>query len=64
MEFSIRQKNNSVMIYLWFEYLAFYIINGVVSKRCRQNWSTKCHSVIKMKDKDVIKTKTKRYDER
>ncbi|XP_053148756.1 uncharacterized protein LOC128343547 isoform X2 [Hemicordylus capensis] len=58
MEFSRSQKNNKVMIYLGFEYLAFRTVNGVVTWRCRQNRSIKCHSIIKTKDGNIVQEPT------
>ncbi|XP_069618197.1 uncharacterized protein [Ranitomeya imitator] len=55
MEFSKSQRNNKVMIYLGFEYLAFRTINAVVTWRCRL-----CHSVLKTKDGNVVQEPTEK----
>ncbi|XP_077111736.1 uncharacterized protein LOC143767360 [Ranitomeya variabilis] len=58
MEFSKSQRNNKVMIYLGFEYLAFRTINAVVTWRCRLHRSSKCHSIVKTKDGNVVQEPT------
>ncbi|XP_077119382.1 TIMELESS-interacting protein isoform X1 [Ranitomeya variabilis] len=58
MEFSKSQRNNKVMIYLGFEYLAFRTINAVVTWRCRLHRSSKCHSILKTKDGNVVQEPT------
>ncbi|XP_075197500.1 uncharacterized protein LOC142297117 [Anomaloglossus baeobatrachus] len=60
MEFSRSQKKNNVMIYLGFEYLAFRTINAVLTWRCRPHHSSKCHSILKTKDDNVVQEPTER----
>ncbi|KAM4042556.1 uncharacterized protein ACNLHF_013173 isoform 2-T7 [Anomaloglossus baeobatrachus] len=58
MEFSRSQRDNKVMIYLGFEYLAFRTINAVVTWRCRLHRSSKCHSILKTKDDNIFQEPT------
>lgn len=54
MEFSSSQKGKRVLIYNGFEYIHFRTTNGIDTWRCRENRQTKCHSLIKTKDKDIV----------
>ena len=58
MEFSRSQRNNEVMKYLGFEYLASRTYNGIVTWRCRQNRATNCHSNMKLKDGVIVQEPT------
>jgi hypothetical protein len=53
MEFSSSQKGNQVLTYFGFEYLSFRTINGVLTWRCRQSRSIKCHSIMQTKDGNI-----------
>lgn len=58
MEFSTSQKGKQTLTYRGYEYLRFREINGITTWRCRENRSTKCHSLMKTKNGDIVQEPT------
>ena len=51
-----------MLTYLGFEYLCFRNINGVLTWRCRQSRSVKCHSIMKTKDGNIVQPNEHGHD--
>ena len=50
MEFTTTERGNLVLIFLGFEYSKFRTNNGVITWRCRQHQSSRCHAFLKTAD--------------